>query len=91
MDLAVVSPAQRNRKLIADLAAKGRRLGKAQMVGIGGMASSNLVVQLGNATEELNRRWYQANSGQVLTDVQRRIRHPVLRARGGGGRPRPCP
>jgi len=28
---------------------------------------------------ELNRRWYQANSGQVLTDVQRRIRHPVLR------------
>jgi len=41
--------------------------------------SGNLVVQLGNATEELNRRWYQANSGQVLTDVQRRIRHPVLR------------
>jgi predicted phage-related endonuclease len=41
--------------------------------------SGNLVVQLGLATEELNRRWYQANSGQVLTDVQRRIRHPVLR------------
>jgi predicted phage-related endonuclease len=41
--------------------------------------SGNLVVQLGNATEELNRRWYQANSGQALTDVQRRIRHPVLR------------
>jgi predicted phage-related endonuclease len=41
--------------------------------------SSNLVVQLGLATEELNRRWYQANSGQVLTDIQRRIRHPVLR------------
>ena len=41
--------------------------------------SGNLVVQLGVATEELNRRWYQANSGQVLTDVQRRIRHPVLR------------
>jgi predicted phage-related endonuclease len=41
--------------------------------------SGNLVVQLGVATEDLNRRWYQANSGQVLTDVQRRIRHPVLR------------
>jgi predicted phage-related endonuclease len=41
--------------------------------------SGNLVVQLGVVTEDLNRRWYQANSGQVLTDVQRRIRHPVLR------------
>src|SRR5215471_11146730 len=41
--------------------------------------SGNLVVQLGLVTEDLNRRWYQANSGQVLTDVQRQIRHPVLR------------
>jgi len=41
--------------------------------------SGNLVVQLGVATEDLNRRWYEANSGQVLTDIQRRIRHPVLR------------
>jgi hypothetical protein len=41
--------------------------------------SGNLVVQLGLATEELNRRWYEANTGQVLTDVQRRIRHPALR------------
>jgi len=40
--------------------------------------SGNLIVQLGLATEALNRRWYQANSGQALTDVQRRIRHPVL-------------
>src|SRR6516164_10944027 len=40
--------------------------------------SNNLVVQLGVATEDLNRRWYRANTGQVLTDVQRRIRHPVL-------------
>jgi len=40
--------------------------------------SGNLVVQLGVATEELNRRWYQANTGQVLTDVQRRIRHSAL-------------
>jgi predicted phage-related endonuclease len=41
--------------------------------------SGNLLVQLGLATEEVNRRWYQSNTGQVLTDVQRRIRHPVLR------------
>src|SRR5262249_31938420 len=41
--------------------------------------SSNLVVQLGLATEDLNRRWYQANSGQALIDVQRHIRHPALR------------
>jgi hypothetical protein len=41
--------------------------------------SGNLIVQLGLATEELNRRWYQANSGQVLTDIQRQVRHPALR------------
>jgi predicted phage-related endonuclease len=41
--------------------------------------SGNLVVQLGVATEELNRRWYESNTGQALTDVQRQIRHPVLR------------
>ena len=41
--------------------------------------SDNLVVQLGSVTEELNRRWYQANTGQVLSDVQRQIRHPALR------------
>ena len=31
--------------------------------------SGNLVVQLGLATEVLNRRWYQANTGQVVTDI----------------------
>jgi predicted phage-related endonuclease len=36
--------------------------------------SGNLIVQLGLATEELNRRWYEANTGQAITDVQRRIR-----------------
>jgi len=41
--------------------------------------SGNLVVQLGLATEDLNRRWYQANTGQILTDVQRQVRHPALR------------
>jgi hypothetical protein len=30
-------------------------------------------------TEELNRRWYETNTGQILIDVQRQIRHPVLR------------
>jgi hypothetical protein len=40
--------------------------------------SRNLIVQLGLATEDLNRRWYEANTGQVITDVQKRVRHPVL-------------
>jgi predicted phage-related endonuclease len=44
--------------------------------------SGNLVVQLGLATEELNRRWYEANTGLVITDIQRNIRHPVLRWMG---------
>jgi predicted phage-related endonuclease len=44
--------------------------------------SGNLLVQLGLATEELNRRWYEANTGQVVIDVQRKIRHPVLRWMG---------
>jgi predicted phage-related endonuclease len=41
--------------------------------------SGNLVVQLGLATEALNRRWYEASSGHLLTDVQQHIRHPRLR------------
>jgi predicted phage-related endonuclease len=41
--------------------------------------AGNLIVQLGVVTEELNRRWYEANSGQVITDVQKHIRHPGLR------------
>ena len=41
--------------------------------------SGNLIVQLGVVTEGLNRRWYEANTGQVITDVQRQIRHPALR------------
>ena len=41
--------------------------------------SGNLIVQLGAVTEELNRRWYEANTGQVITDVQKRVRHPGLR------------
>jgi predicted phage-related endonuclease len=41
--------------------------------------SGNLVVQLGLATEDLSRRWFEVNTGQVLTDVQRQVRHPTLR------------
>jgi len=44
--------------------------------------SANLIVQLGVVTEDLNRRWYEANSGHVITDIQRRIRHPILRWMG---------
>jgi YqaJ-like viral recombinase domain len=40
--------------------------------------SKNLVVQLGLVTEDLNRRWYEANTGQVVADVQKRMRHPAL-------------
>jgi predicted phage-related endonuclease len=41
--------------------------------------SGNLIVQLGVATEDLNRRWYEANTGQVITDIQKQVRHPALR------------
>jgi predicted phage-related endonuclease len=41
--------------------------------------SGNLIVQLGIATEKLNRRWYEANTGQIVTDIQKRIRHPAIR------------
>ena len=41
--------------------------------------SGNLIVQLGSATEELNRRWYEANTGQVITDIQKQVRYPALR------------
>ena len=41
--------------------------------------SDNLVVQLGVATEALNRTWYERNTGRRVTDVQRWARHPVNR------------
>jgi predicted phage-related endonuclease len=41
--------------------------------------SGNLIVQLGAATEELNRRWYERNTGQMVSAVQRRVFHPVKR------------
>ena len=45
--------------------------------------SGNLVVQLGVVTEDLNRRWFEANTGQVITDVQRLVRHPSGRRQSG--------
>jgi len=36
-----------------------------------------LIVQLGGVTEELNRRWYQRNTGHAVHDVQQRIVHPI--------------
>jgi predicted phage-related endonuclease len=41
--------------------------------------SGNLIVQLGVVMEALNRRWYEANTGRVITDIQRRVRHPAIR------------
>ena len=40
--------------------------------------SGNLVVQLGAATEELNRRWYERNTGRRVTDVQRQVKHSAI-------------
>ena len=41
--------------------------------------SGNLIVQLGQITEDLNRRWYERNTGQAVKHVQRRVQHPVNR------------
>jgi predicted phage-related endonuclease len=39
--------------------------------------SDNLIVQLGTVTENLNRRWYERNTGQTIKHVQHRIQHPI--------------
>jgi predicted phage-related endonuclease len=39
--------------------------------------SDVLIVQLGTVTEDLNRRWYERNTGHAIKDVQRRLLHPV--------------
>src|SRR5450755_4126051 len=39
--------------------------------------SGNLIVQLGTVTEDLNRRWYERNSGHTIKHVQKRIQHPI--------------
>ena len=40
------------------------------------------MVQLGSVTEHLNRHWYERNTSQVVTDVQRQVRHQVNRWMG---------
>src|ERR1700746_439394 len=41
--------------------------------------STNLIVQLGFGTQDLNRQWYERNTGNAVTDVQTRVKHPVIR------------
>jgi predicted phage-related endonuclease len=40
--------------------------------------SGNLIVQLGAATEELNRAWYERNTGRRITDIQRKVKHSAI-------------
>jgi len=44
--------------------------------------SGDLIVQLGVVTEPLNRHWFERNTGQIINDVQRQVRHPVIRWMG---------
>src|SRR5271156_4393717 len=41
--------------------------------------SRNLIVQLGLVTEDLNRQWYERNTGNAIKDVQCRVKNPVIR------------
>ena len=41
--------------------------------------AGNLIVQLGIVTEHLNRHWYERITGQVVTEVQRKVFHPIKR------------
>ena len=41
--------------------------------------SSDLLVQLGSVTEHLNRQWYEKNTGEAVTEVQRHVFHAVHR------------
>src|SRR6516164_9643059 len=40
--------------------------------------SRNLIVQLGAVTEELNRCWYERNTGRQVRDAQRQVRHSAI-------------
>jgi predicted phage-related endonuclease len=40
--------------------------------------SGELIVQLGLVTEDLNRRWYEHNSGHRISDVQHRLVHRTI-------------
>jgi predicted phage-related endonuclease len=43
-----------------------------------GDLSGNLIVQLGAATEQLNRSWYERNTGRRVIDVQRKVKHSAI-------------
>ena len=40
--------------------------------------SGELIVQLGLVTEELNRHWFERNTGHRLGSVQKRVAHPTI-------------
>jgi predicted phage-related endonuclease len=40
--------------------------------------SGNLIVQLGRATEELNRTWYERDTGRSVRDIQRHVKHSAI-------------
>jgi predicted phage-related endonuclease len=40
--------------------------------------STNLIVQLGAATEDFNRSWYERNTGRRVGDVQCRVTHSAI-------------
>jgi len=40
--------------------------------------SGNLIVQLGKVTEDLNRRWYERNTGRTVGDIQRLVKHSAI-------------
>src|SRR6201985_3445141 len=40
--------------------------------------SGNLIVQLGAATEALNRSWYERNTSRRVRDVQRHVKHSAI-------------
>src|SRR5438876_4271610 len=40
--------------------------------------SGNLIMQIGIVTEELNRIWYERNTGRGVTGVQSRVKHSAI-------------
>src|SRR5215813_5871092 len=40
--------------------------------------AGNLIVQLGKVTEDLNRGWYERNTGRTVGDVQRLAKHSAI-------------
>jgi putative phage-type endonuclease len=40
--------------------------------------SGNLIVQLGKVTEDLNRSWYERNTGRTVGDIQRLVKHSAI-------------